>query len=121
MFGDFALLAKPRILYGGSFPETEFFIDPWIVTLKIDHRLHGSGTVLLGVSFGARRFNYKSVFHWEKASGEVQPLSSTWITSFHEERKETTFTRTWISPLHTGKVQHNVCRHSWPVSEEFLS
>lgn len=38
MFGDFALLAKPRIQCGGSFPETEFYIDPRSVTLKIDHR-----------------------------------------------------------------------------------
>lgn len=77
---------------------------------------------LLRVSFGARRSNYKSVFHWEKATGEVQPLSSsTWITLFREKRKETMFTMTWISPLHTGKVQHKVCSRSWPVSEEFLS
>lgn len=54
MFGDLALLAKPRIHYWGSSPETEFFIKAQSVTLKIEHRLHGSGT---GVSCWVRSIN----------------------------------------------------------------
>lgn len=77
------MLAEPRIHYGASFPETQSFVDLGSVTLKIEHRLHDSGTALLGVSCHARRARNKSFFlgGGGKATGGGQPLSMDLLVS----------------------------------------
>lgn len=81
------IFSRDRILYWSS----ECYSENW-------PQVHDSAAVLLGVSFGARRSNYGSVLHWERATGEVQPLSSAWTSLFHEEREAPVFTMTWMWP-----------------------